>query len=355
MSEQEDQHVSAPPSPLADEDHINTDPSVDHEPAPTSQPDDLPSTDAVETAAEGDEEGHGKGEEEDTTVVSLAEGSKIENGHAVAGTSASIPAPPASDEDDDAAAPLGEEPGAQETVSRPDTTSIEDVPEADDVDGAVAVGDEAHGNVGTATDADVKEGDTELPASSPPPSNERTEDVDDEDAGEGERREGETVEDGQDVEEDPTAAEDEDAPTPRDSEDLGEEGDQNTFPDDLGILAAAADGDSSPTAVDGGERGGDADAVTSVDPNNPPPRSAADELFLKTGLRSRLDEWERKRYRGGFRDRRTDTEYFHADTQTPTPQDIKARSAPLRFTRETQTKFVRNRVTQDYRESSTQM
>ncbi|KAJ3009942.1 hypothetical protein HKX48_007659, partial [Thoreauomyces humboldtii] len=350
MSEQEDQHVSAPPSPLTDEAHINTDLSVDHEPAPASQPDDLPSTDAVETAAEGDEEGHGKEEEEDTTVVSLAEG---ENGHAVAGTSASIPAPPASDEDNDAAAPLGEEPGAEETVSRPDTTSIEDVPESDDVDGAVAVGDEAHGNVGTVTDADVEEGDTELPASSPPPpGDKRTEDVGDEGAGEGEGGEGETVEDAQDVEEDPTPAEDEDAPTPRDSEDVGEEGDQNTSPDDLGSLAAAADGDSSPTAVDGGERGGDADAV---DPNSPPPRSAADELFLKTGLRSRLDEWERKRYRGGFRDRRTDIEYFHADTQTPTPQDIKARSAPLRFTRETQTKFIRNRVTQDYRESSTQM
>ncbi|KND00311.1 uncharacterized protein SPPG_04636 [Spizellomyces punctatus DAOM BR117] len=80
-----------------------------------------------------------------------------------------------------------------------------------------------------------------------------------------------------------------------------------------------------------------------------------DDLFARTGLHTRLDEWHQKRYYGGYRDRRSEVEYFHAETQTPTPQEIRARNAPLKFHRDTQTKFLRNRRTQSTRESATQM
>lgn len=52
--------------------------------------------------------------------------------------------------------------------------------------------------------------------------------------------------------------------------------------------------------------------------------TADDELLATTGLHSRLDEWHRKKYLGGYRDRRTQVEYFHAQTQTTTPQEIRA-------------------------------
>ncbi|KAJ3157147.1 hypothetical protein HDU89_002558 [Geranomyces variabilis] len=97
----------------------------------------------------------------------------------------------------------------------------------------------------------------------------------------------------------------------------------------------------------------EADASAAAEPPAVP--SVEDELFESTGLRSRLDQWHRKRYRGGFRDRRTDVEYFHADTQTPTPQEIKAAQAPLKFTRDSQTKFERHRFAQASREAATQM
>ncbi|KAI8820095.1 uncharacterized protein EV422DRAFT_531575 [Fimicolochytrium jonesii] len=58
---------------------------------------------------------------------------------------------------------------------------------------------------------------------------------------------------------------------------------------------------------------------------------------------------------GGHRDRRTAVEYFHAETQTPTAQEIKQSLAPLRFSRETQTKDLKNRKVQSTRESGTQM
>ncbi|KAI9094836.1 hypothetical protein DFS34DRAFT_627404 [Phlyctochytrium arcticum] len=94
----------------------------------------------------------------------------------------------------------------------------------------------------------------------------------------------------------------------------------------------------------------------------PPPTSApvlaeppTDTLFAQTGLHARLDEWHHKRFLGGYRDARSDVEYFHAETQTPTPQEIRAKRAPKRFHRDTQTKFIHHRKTQATRDSSTQM
>ncbi|TPX43836.1 hypothetical protein SeLEV6574_g04836 [Synchytrium endobioticum] len=65
--------------------------------------------------------------------------------------------------------------------------------------------------------------------------------------------------------------------------------------------------------------------------------------------------WYRKQYHGGYRDRRTQVHYFHATAQTITPQELREQRAPSKNHRDTQTKLIKNRVTQAYRETGTQM
>ncbi|KAI9014627.1 hypothetical protein BC832DRAFT_545979 [Gaertneriomyces semiglobifer] len=83
--------------------------------------------------------------------------------------------------------------------------------------------------------------------------------------------------------------------------------------------------------------------------------NAEADLYAATGLYSRLDQWYWKQYLGGYRDRRSGIEFFHASTQTPTPQEIRAKNAPEKFHRDTQTKFIKHRKTQARRDSATQM
>ncbi|KAJ1566201.1 hypothetical protein HK405_010784, partial [Cladochytrium tenue] len=68
-----------------------------------------------------------------------------------------------------------------------------------------------------------------------------------------------------------------------------------------------------------------------------------------------LSKWFRKMYLGGFRDKRTGIEYFHAFSQTPTAQELKDAKAAPKFHRDTQTKYERNRLSQSTKETATQM
>ncbi|KAI9355623.1 hypothetical protein DFJ73DRAFT_824423 [Zopfochytrium polystomum] len=68
-----------------------------------------------------------------------------------------------------------------------------------------------------------------------------------------------------------------------------------------------------------------------------------------------LSQWYRKRYLGGFRNKKTGVEYFHAFSQTPTAQEIKDAKAAPKFHRDTQTKYLRNRLAQSKRDEATQM
>ncbi|KAJ1548881.1 hypothetical protein HK405_013530 [Cladochytrium tenue] len=68
-----------------------------------------------------------------------------------------------------------------------------------------------------------------------------------------------------------------------------------------------------------------------------------------------LSKWFRKMYLGGFRDKRTGVEYFHAFSQTPTAQELKDAKAAPKFHRDTQTKYERNRLSQSTKETATQM
>ncbi|KAJ3316407.1 hypothetical protein HDU76_001833 [Blyttiomyces sp. JEL0837] len=74
-----------------------------------------------------------------------------------------------------------------------------------------------------------------------------------------------------------------------------------------------------------------------------------------TELLSDLTTWHRKKYVGGYRHRTTQIEYFHAWSQTPTPMEIRDAKAAPKFHRDTQTKFLRNRVAQAKRDAFTQM
>ncbi|TPX32262.1 hypothetical protein SmJEL517_g04567 [Synchytrium microbalum] len=65
--------------------------------------------------------------------------------------------------------------------------------------------------------------------------------------------------------------------------------------------------------------------------------------------------WYRKQYHGGFRDTRTRVEYYHADAQTVTPQELRNQNAPVKAHRDTQTKFIKTRETQVMVECATQM
>ncbi|KAJ3043905.1 hypothetical protein HDV00_003944 [Rhizophlyctis rosea] len=87
----------------------------------------------------------------------------------------------------------------------------------------------------------------------------------------------------------------------------------------------------------------------------PAPPAAPSPLQPPGALHTRLEKWYRKRYIGGFRNRQNGVEYFHAETQTPTPMELKAMTAPPKYHRDTQTKFIRNRVAQSTKETATQM
>jgi hypothetical protein len=60
-------------------------------------------------------------------------------------------------------------------------------------------------------------------------------------------------------------------------------------------------------------------------------------------------------YHGGYISSKTGVEYFNAYTQTPRHNKYIGKDAPARFHREVQTKFIRNRKTQNVRENGTQM
>ncbi|KAJ3417499.1 hypothetical protein HDV05_003363 [Chytridiales sp. JEL 0842] len=82
---------------------------------------------------------------------------------------------------------------------------------------------------------------------------------------------------------------------------------------------------------------------------------AVEEKPKTNEITSDLNQWLRKRYMGGYRDKRSGVEYFHACSQTPTPQEIRDLTAKPKFHRDTQTKFLRSRKTEVKRDSSTQM
>ncbi|KAJ3115375.1 hypothetical protein HDU96_000744 [Phlyctochytrium bullatum] len=98
------------------------------------------------------------------------------------------------------------------------------------------------------------------------------------------------------------------------------------------------------------------------EPETRPDKNAASFLrvdgvaaLTRDRLISDISTWKSKPYLGGFRNRQTGVEYFHAFSQTPTPQELKAAKAAPKFHRDTQTKFIRNRKTQTLKESFTQM
>ncbi|KAL7750924.1 hypothetical protein RI367_003503 [Sorochytrium milnesiophthora] len=66
-----------------------------------------------------------------------------------------------------------------------------------------------------------------------------------------------------------------------------------------------------------------------------------------------------KRYLGGYRDKRSGTEYYHAATQTMTPMERRklrtVQGVGTLYHRDTQTKFIRHRLAQTKRETATQM
>ncbi|KAJ8323620.1 hypothetical protein QVD99_007212 [Batrachochytrium dendrobatidis] len=74
-----------------------------------------------------------------------------------------------------------------------------------------------------------------------------------------------------------------------------------------------------------------------------------------TLVKSNLSQWFGKRYLGGYRDKKRGTEYFHAETQTLTPQQLQNKTVKEKFHRDTQTKIGRNRLNQTFQEMSTQM
>ena len=65
--------------------------------------------------------------------------------------------------------------------------------------------------------------------------------------------------------------------------------------------------------------------------------------------------WINKPYLGGFRHKLNQVEYFHAATQTPRPEEIRARNAPPRFHRDSQTKYLKNRKVQSFKQAATQI
>ncbi|KAI8811506.1 hypothetical protein BJ742DRAFT_119498 [Cladochytrium replicatum] len=70
---------------------------------------------------------------------------------------------------------------------------------------------------------------------------------------------------------------------------------------------------------------------------------------------SAFDTWFNKLYLGGYRVRETQREFYHATTQTITPQEIRAMKALPKYHRDTQTKDLRNRMAQGKAHTMTQM
>eukprot|EP00833_Pecoramyces_ruminatium_P009847 jgi/Orpsp1_1/1183879/evm.model.c7180000087086.1 len=79
------------------------------------------------------------------------------------------------------------------------------------------------------------------------------------------------------------------------------------------------------------------------------------EYNYSYGLNVDLSKWYRKPYLGGYRNKITKVEYFHASTQTTTPQEKRAMGYGPRFHRDTQTHFWKNRYSQSVRDHATQM
>lgn len=77
--------------------------------------------------------------------------------------------------------------------------------------------------------------------------------------------------------------------------------------------------------------------------------------FTSSLISSDLSAWTNKSYIGGFRHKATKAEYFHAQTQTITAQEKKAKASAVKYHRDTQTKFYKNRLNQAKEEASTQM
>ncbi|KAH9251900.1 hypothetical protein BASA81_010220 [Batrachochytrium salamandrivorans] len=109
---------------------------------------------------------------------------------------------------------------------------------------------------------------------------------------------------------------------------------------------------------------GDHDSLNGVDPH---PLSSQDPPIKDNrienpsipsespAIKSNLSQWVGKRYLGGFRHKTHGTEYFHAETQTPTPQERREKAAVKRFHQKSQTTINRNRDSQTSQDSSTQM
>ncbi|KAJ3287055.1 hypothetical protein HDU79_006006 [Rhizoclosmatium sp. JEL0117] len=68
-----------------------------------------------------------------------------------------------------------------------------------------------------------------------------------------------------------------------------------------------------------------------------------------------LSTWIKKRYLGGYRSKKDGRTFCHAFSQTPTAQEIKDAKANPKFHRDTQTKFLRNRLSQPKHDAFTQM
>ncbi|KAI8834000.1 hypothetical protein BJ741DRAFT_550779 [Chytriomyces cf. hyalinus JEL632] len=131
-------------------------------------------------------------------------------------------------------------------------------------------------------------------------------------------------------------------------------------------------GDSETKSVDAFEHT-DEHIVPSVEPENqlnvtmeyipldPPEEKPTEQHFsskeeeVNTVEFPDLSQWYKKRYMGGFTNKQTGQVFFHAQTNTTTPQEIKDATAQPKFHRDTQTKFLRNRLNQPRRESFTQM
>ncbi|KAH6599010.1 hypothetical protein BASA50_003330 [Batrachochytrium salamandrivorans] len=134
--------------------------------------------------------------------------------------------------------------------------------------------------------------------------------------------------------------------------------DRNSDPYDSTI---ENEGDSSGSAY---LDDGDHDSLNGVDPH---PLSSQDPPIKDNrienpsipsespAIKSNLSQWVGKRYLGGFRHKTHGTEYFHAETQTPTPQERREKAAVKRFHQKSQTTINRNRDSQTSQDSSTQM
>ncbi|KAJ3310841.1 hypothetical protein HDV04_004617 [Boothiomyces sp. JEL0838] len=84
-------------------------------------------------------------------------------------------------------------------------------------------------------------------------------------------------------------------------------------------------------------------------------RNSTSHMPRASIIKSDLRKWRNKKYLGGFRSRRTGVEFFHAEAQTTTPQEIQAMSRRLSYHRDTQTVYISNNTSQTLKENSSQM